>query len=75
MLVPFWGANHSIRIVAVLSAQARTVRGQGPDGPRPGTGAWVPCLTAGRSARAQGAAPGSRSREGPHRGGEILGDV
>jgi hypothetical protein len=40
-----------------------------PDGPRPG---------ARRSARAQGrrsspAAPGSRSQEGPHRGGEILG--
>jgi hypothetical protein len=36
--------------VVVLSAEARTVRGQGPDSPRPGTGAWVPCLTAGRSA-------------------------
>jgi hypothetical protein len=39
-----------------------------PDDPRPGAG-W--------SARAQRrrrstAAPGSRSREGPHRGGEIL---
>jgi hypothetical protein len=36
-----------------------------------------PCPRAGRSARAQGrrrspAAPGSRSREGPRRGGEIL---
>jgi hypothetical protein len=39
---------------AVLSGQARTVRGTGPDGPRPGAGARVPCLTAGRSARAQG---------------------
>jgi hypothetical protein len=63
--------------VAVPSAEARTVRGQWPDGPRPGTGAGIPCLTAGRSARAQGrrrssAAPGSRSREGPRRGGEIL---
>jgi hypothetical protein len=56
MLVPFGGANHSIRTVAVLSAQARTVCGQGPDGPRPGTEAWVPYLTAGRSPRAQGAA-------------------
>jgi hypothetical protein len=42
------------------------VRGQGSDGPRPGTGVWAPCLTAGRSARVQGrrrspAAPGSRS--------------
>jgi hypothetical protein len=44
------GANHSIRTVAVLSAQARTVRGQEPDSPRPGTGASVPCLTTGRSA-------------------------
>jgi hypothetical protein len=35
---------------AVLSGQARTVRGLGPDGPRPGAGARVPCLTAGRSA-------------------------
>jgi hypothetical protein len=63
--------------VAVPSAEARTVRGQGPDSPRSGTGAGVPCLTAERSARAQGrrrspAAPGSRSREGSRRGGEIL---
>jgi hypothetical protein len=35
---------------AVLSGQAWTVRGLGPDGPRPGTGARVSCLTAGRSA-------------------------
>jgi hypothetical protein len=42
--------------VAVPSAEAWTVRGQGPDSPRPGTGAGVPCLQAGRSARAQGAA-------------------
>jgi hypothetical protein len=35
---------------AVLSGQTRTVRGTGPDGPRPGAGARVPCLTAGRSA-------------------------
>jgi hypothetical protein len=58
--------------VAVPSAEA--------DGPRPGTGGGVPCLTVVRSARAQGwrrspAAPGSRSREGPRRGGEILGVV
>jgi hypothetical protein len=79
----------------VLSAQARTVRDQGPDGPRPGAGAKVPCLTAGRSAptgrtvrayrpdgprvrrgwRRSPAAPGSRSREGLRRGGEILGVV
>jgi hypothetical protein len=64
----------------VPSTEARTVRDQGSDGLRPGTGAWVPCLTARRSARAQGrrrspAAPGSRSQEGPRRGGEILGVV
>jgi hypothetical protein len=35
--------------VAVLSGQARTVRGLGPDGPRPGAGARVLYLTAGRS--------------------------
>jgi hypothetical protein len=35
---------------AVLSGQARTVRGLGPNGPRPGAGARVSCLTAGRSA-------------------------
>jgi hypothetical protein len=35
---------------AVLSGQVRTVRGTGPDGPRPGAGAQVPCLTTGRSA-------------------------
>jgi hypothetical protein len=39
-----------------------------------------PCLEAGLSARAQGwrsspVAPESRSREGPHGGGEILGLV
>jgi hypothetical protein len=50
MLTPFWSAKHSTRTVAVLSGQARTVRGQGPDGPRPGAGARVSCLTAGRSA-------------------------
>jgi hypothetical protein len=50
----FWGANHSIRTVAVLSTQARTVHGQGLDGPRPGTEAWVPFLTV--RARAQVAA-------------------
>jgi hypothetical protein len=45
----------------VLSTEARTVRGQGPDGPRPGAGAGSlsngldgPRLEAGRSIRAQG---------------------
>jgi hypothetical protein len=41
-----------------------TVRALGPDGPRVRRGG-------GRSP----AAPGSHSREGPHRGGEILGVV
>jgi hypothetical protein len=38
LLTPFLGVNHSTRTVVVLSAQGRTVRGQGPDGPRPGAG-------------------------------------
>jgi hypothetical protein len=71
--------------VAVLSAQARTVRGQGPDGTRQGSGSLPdgldgPRLKVGRSARAQGRRSSpvmseSRSREGPRRGGEILGFV
>jgi hypothetical protein len=44
------GRSAAWREAAVLSGQARTVRGTGPDGPRPGAGAWVPCLTVGRSA-------------------------
>jgi hypothetical protein len=88
LLTPFWSTKHSTRTVTVLSGQARTVRGLGPDGPRPGAGARVLYLTAGRSApwgpdgprvrRGGGSRrrrPGSRSREGPHRGGEILGVV
>jgi hypothetical protein len=62
------------------AAWGRTVRdlAQG-SGPLPDD--WtVRALGAGRSARAQGrrnspAAPGSRSREGPRRGGKILGVV
>jgi hypothetical protein len=42
MLTPFSGTNHSTRTVAVLSAHGRTVRGQGPDGPRPGVGLGFP---------------------------------
>jgi hypothetical protein len=71
----------------MLSAQGRTVRAQGPDGPRPG--ARLGLLPDGRTVRAQGpdgprvrrgggrspTTPGSRSREGPRRGGEILGVV
>jgi hypothetical protein len=88
MLTPFRSAKHSTRTVAVPSGQGRTVRAQGPDGPRPGAGASILCLTAGRSTpwgpngprvRRGGGnrrrQPGSRSREGPRRGGEILGDV
>jgi hypothetical protein len=47
-----------------LLPDGRTVRALGPDGPRVRRGG-------GRSP----AAPGSRSREGPRRGGEILGVV
>jgi hypothetical protein len=74
----FWALITAREPAAVLAAQARAVRGQGPDGPRPGAGLRVSCLTAGRSARAQGrrkspATPGSRSWEVPRRGEEILG--
>jgi hypothetical protein len=36
VLTLFWSAKHSTRTVAVPSTQGRTVRAQGPDGPRPG---------------------------------------
>jgi hypothetical protein len=57
-LMPFRSAKHSTRTVAVPSAQGRTVRAQGPDGPRPGarrggalcTRADGPRAGAGRSA-------------------------
>src|SRR5699024_11170573 len=76
-----------VRGAVVLSAQGRTVRGLGPDGPRPG--ARLGLLPDGRTVRALGpdgprvrrdggrspTAPGSRSREGPRRGVEILGGV
>jgi hypothetical protein len=61
---PRAGRSTTWREAAVLSGQARTVRALGPDGPRV-------CRGSGRSP----AAPGSRSREGPRRGGEILGVV
>jgi hypothetical protein len=71
----------------VLSAQGWTVRAQGSDGPRPG--ARLGLLPDSRTVRALGpdgprvrrgggrlpVAPGSRSREGRRRGGEILGVV
>jgi hypothetical protein len=44
------GRSATWREAVVLSGQARTVRDTGPDGPRPGAGAKVPCLTAGWSA-------------------------
>jgi hypothetical protein len=44
------GRSATWREVVVLPGQTRTVRGTGPDGPRPGAGARIPCLTAGRSA-------------------------
>jgi hypothetical protein len=44
------GRSATWREAAVLSGQARTVRDTGPDGPRPGARARVPCLTTGRSA-------------------------
>jgi hypothetical protein len=47
---PGAGRSATWHEAAVLSGQARTVRGTGSDGPRPGAGAWVPCLMAGRSA-------------------------
>jgi hypothetical protein len=58
--------------------EARTVRGRGPDGPQPGTEARVSpneldgsCVRRGDEVRLT--TSGSRSRVGPHRGGEILG--
>jgi hypothetical protein len=42
MLTPFSGAKHHTRTMAVLSAQGRTVHGQGPNGPRPGAGLGFP---------------------------------
>jgi hypothetical protein len=39
------GRSATWREAAVLSGQVRTVRGTGPDGPRPGAGARVPCRT------------------------------
>jgi hypothetical protein len=49
-LRPRAGRSATWREAAVLSGQARTVRGTGPDGPRPGARARISCLTAGRSA-------------------------
>jgi hypothetical protein len=59
---------------------AQTVRGLGPDNPRHGAEAGLPCGEARWSAHAQGrrrfpTAPGSCSRKGPCRVEEILGFV
>jgi hypothetical protein len=51
-LTLFWSAKHSTRTVAVPSAQGRTVRAQGPDGPR--SGARLGLLPEGRTVRALG---------------------
>jgi hypothetical protein len=71
--------------VAVLSVAVRTVCSRGQDGQRASLEARVPadepdglCLVAGQSACAHRrqnppTIPRSRSWEGPHRGGEILG--
>jgi hypothetical protein len=71
----------------MLCAKVRTIHGKGSDGLRPGAGAGSlpdvsdgPRLEAGRSTRTQGrrsspATSESRSREGPRRGGEVLGLV
>jgi hypothetical protein len=81
VLTPFSSTKHSTRTGGgVLCTDA--------DGPRPGTGRSVTwnrgwrSLPSGRTVRAcagdgerSSAAPGSRSREGPRRGGEILGVV
>jgi hypothetical protein len=54
VLVPIQAPNTRKDRLAVLSAKARTVRGTGSDGPRPGAGA-TPLHTSGRSA------PGART--------------
>jgi hypothetical protein len=56
------GRSATWREAAVLSSQARTVRGTGPDGPRPGAGARD-SLPDGRTVRALGQ-DGSRVRRG-----------
>jgi hypothetical protein len=60
------GAGRSAAWCAARASlpNGRTVRALGPDGPRVRRGGGRPPT-----------APGSRSREGPRRGGEILGGV
>jgi hypothetical protein len=36
LLAPIWTPNTGINHITVLSAEARTIRGTGSDGPRPG---------------------------------------
>jgi hypothetical protein len=78
--------NNRKDCLMVLSAEARTVHGQGRDGPRHGAGATPPLHTSRRSASGARTVrdgvegllrsrPRSHLREGPHWGGEIVGCV
>jgi hypothetical protein len=49
MLVPIWASNTETNHLAVLSEEARTIRGTGPDDPRPGAGATPPLYASGWS--------------------------
>jgi hypothetical protein len=78
VLAPTRAQNNTDEPAAVLSVEARTICGQGSYGPRSGAGlASLPDEPAGtrvcRGQRNSTAAPGSRSREGPRRGGQVLG--
>jgi hypothetical protein len=80
LLAPIWAPNTRKDRLAVLSAEAGTVCGTGPDDLRPGAGATPPLRTSGRSAMVQrvfflAADLDLASREGPRRGGEIVGCV
>src|SRR5687767_1257373 len=54
LLAPIRAPNTGTDRLARLSAEARTVRGTGPDGPRPGAGATPPLHTSGQSAPGAG---------------------
>jgi hypothetical protein len=76
VLVPICAPNTGTDRLAMLSAETRTVRGTGPDGPRLGAEA-SPLPISGRSAMAQRvfsftANLDLASWEGPCQGGEIL---
>jgi hypothetical protein len=59
--------NTQEKPAAVLSGQARTVRGPGPDGPRPGVRRWCSLVRRGRSA-AQGRTVRGTGPDGPRLG-------